>query len=182
MDFLRGKMIPRDWMAVAMFLGVTAAIVGVFYYMVHKQTTDRIAITDSQNVNVSADLARAQQIAATLDELKENTDKIRGLVVAFERRLPSKREITRLVRVFEDMAAEESIDVDLSPMTVISTENKETIPYKIVATGPFHDVAGFINRLERYERYLKISDLEMDPYEDGVSTFTFTLNTYRFIQ
>lgn len=181
-DFLRGKITPRDWMAIAMFLGVTAAVVGVFYYMVHTKKQDEIAAISETNTSVFADLERARTIDKEIDFYEAQIEEKQGLVREFEKRLPSNREITDLIRVFEDMAAEESIDIDLQPMKIIVTENKETIPYQIVAKGPFHDVASFINRLERYERYLKISDLSMDPYKDGISTFNFTLNTYRFIK
>ena len=80
------------------------------------------------------------------------------------------------------MAAMEDIDVELSPLARSQDERKETIPYSIVAHGSYHQIASFINRLERFKRYLKVSDLNVGPAKDGVITAKFTLNTYRFLQ
>lgn len=181
-DFLKGKVTPRDWVAVALLLGVTAGIVGVFYFMVHEKKLEEIEAANTRNDAVEEDLVKARKIHAEIDNYIKETNQIRRLVAEFETRLPTRREVTGLIRVFEDMAASEDIDIDLEPMNPITEENKETIPYRISATGDFHSVASFINQLERYERYLKVSDLDMDPYKDGMSTFKFTLNTYRFIK
>jgi Tfp pilus assembly protein PilO len=50
------------------------------------------------------------------------------------------------------------------------------------AFGDFHQIVGFINRIERYERYLKISDLIINEQKQGVSEAQFKLSTYRFLQ
>ncbi|HQK75497.1 MAG TPA: type 4a pilus biogenesis protein PilO, partial [Candidatus Hydrogenedentes bacterium] len=59
---------------------------------------------------------------------------------------------------------------------------KLTIPYRIVVRGSFHDIAEFINRLERFKRYLKVSELQVGPEKDGVSEAEFTLSTYTFVE
>ena len=61
-------------------------------------------------------------------------------------------------------------------------ENKETIPYHVVARGHFHNVANFVNQLERFKRFLKITELDMKNIENGEVEAQFTLNTYRFVQ
>ncbi|MCP4642116.1 MAG: type 4a pilus biogenesis protein PilO, partial [bacterium] len=58
---------------------------------------------------------------------------------------------------------------------------KETLPYKIIVHGDYHQIAGFINRLERFERYLKVSKLNIEAAKDGVSKASFELSTFRFL-
>ena len=181
-DFLKGKVTPRDWIAVALLLSVTAGIVGVFYFMVHEKKVEQIAATREKNTKVEEDLVKARKIHAEIDNYIKETNQIRRLVKEFETRLPTEREITGLIKVFEEMAAAENINIELSPLPAVAEANKETIPYQIEASGDFHSVASFINELERYDRYLKVSDLKMDPYKDGMSTFRFKLNTYRFLK
>jgi type IV pilus assembly protein PilO len=182
MDLLKGTVTPKDWATNAGVLAVTAAIVVAFYFMVHTGQRNKLAVILADEKQVSTDLAEARRINAEIDALREETSKIEKLVSDFEQRLPSHREIPTLLKEFETMAADEDIDVELSPLARSQDENKETIPYKIVAHGSFHQVASFINRLERFKRYLKVSDLAIGPAEDGVTTARFTLNTYRFIQ
>jgi len=181
-DFLKGVVTPKDWATNAGILAVTAAIVVAFYFMFHSGQRSQLAVVLADVQQVSTDLTEAQRINAEIGGLREETEKIEKLVSDFEERLPSHREIPTLLREFETMANEESIDVELSPMARSEDGRKETIPYSIAAHGSFHQVASFINRLERFKRYLKVSDLTIGPTEKGVTTARFTLNTYRFIQ
>lgn len=182
MDFLKGTVTTRDWIAVAGIIGVAAALSAAFIFLVHQKQQEEIAQVRADDALVMADLEQAIDIKNKIDDLRTETASIEKLVREFEERLPSKREIPTLLREFEYMAAEEDLDVELSPLSRNKDERKETIPYKIVARGGFHQIASFINRLERFKRYLKISNLDIGASEEGISTAKFTLNTYRFIQ
>lgn len=181
MDFLKGTVTPKDWAATAGILSVTAGIVVAFFFLVHQGQREEIGLIKADDLQVFTDLTEARRINGEIGQLREETSKIQQLVSDFEERLPSTREISMLLKEFENMAAEEDIDVELSPLARSQDKNKETIPYNIVARGSYHQVASFINRLERFKRYLKISDLNIGPQEDGVAEAQFTLNTYRFL-
>jgi type IV pilus assembly protein PilO len=181
MDFLKGTVTPKDWAATAGILSVTAGIVVAFFFLVHQGQRKEIALIKADDQQVFSDLSEARRINSEIDQLRVETAKIEKLVSDFEERLPSTREISTLLKEFENMAAEEAIDVELSPLARSQDSHKETIPYSIVARGSFHQVASFVNRLERFKRYLKISDLEIGPADEGVTEARFTLNTYRFL-
>lgn len=180
-DFLSGTATSKDWAAVAGIIGAALLVAAGFYFFIHKAQIverDQILANDAQ---VFEDLSKAKERNAQIDALRRETESIKRLVSEFEERLPSRREIPTLLKEFEAMAAEEDIDVELSPMPRDQDERKETIPYRIVAHGNFHQVSSFINRLERFKRYLKISNLDVEAKE-GVTSASFTLNTYRFLQ
>lgn len=181
-EFLKGTVTPKDWVATAGILGLTAAIIMAFYFMVHLGQRHQLAQIKADDQQISGDLAEARRINSEIDALREETDRIEKLVGDFEERLPTRREIPTLLKEFENMAAEDAIDVELAPLARSKDSHKETIPYSIVAKGSYHQVVSFINRLERFKRYLKVSDLSIGPNEDGVTTARFTLNTYRFLQ
>lgn len=180
-NFLRGKVTPKDWVTVALLLGVTAALVVAFYMLTYQEQLVNIEKRTDENANVEADLVKAREIHENIETYIKETDEIRSLVKEFGLRLPSKREVATLIRDFERMATDEQVAINASQLKKNIQGQKETIPYRIEATGTFHQVASFINRLERFERYLKITDLEMLPNKDGLATFRFTLNTYRFL-
>ncbi len=182
-DFLKGTITPKDWAALAGILALIAACTSAFYFMVHKKDLEEIAVIEAENEQVVTELNRAIEISNKIDQYREDTREIEELVRSFESRLPSKSEIPRLFEQVEEMAAEETISIEIEPLRQNQDENKETIPYQIKASGDFHKVASFINRLERFKRYLKVSDLKMSPYDkDGESTFDFKMNTYRFLK
>ena len=181
-DFLKGSVTPKDWVALAGILGATAGTIIAFYILVHSGQKEELMQIHADDNQVHGDLIQARQIDAGIEALREETERTEKLVTEFEERLPSRREIPTLLKEFETMAAEEDIDVELSPLSRSKDTRKETIPYSIVARGSYHQVASFINRLERFKRYLKISDLNIGPSLQGVTTARFTLNTYRFLQ
>ena len=181
MDVLKGSVTPKDWLAVGVILGIIAAIVAVFILFVHKRQSDALATIRAKIVDVNRDLAVARTMRDKIDELRDETAKIKNLVDDFNKRLPTQREIPNLVRQFESMANDVGLSHSLKPEAPVRDENKETIPYSVSTFGDFHQTASFINRLERFERYLKISDLKVEEEDAGVSKASFTLSTFRFI-
>ena len=181
MEALKGKVTPKDWMAVGGILAVVAAVLALYFFFVHNAQGLKL---DQLNADISAiqrDLQEAHAKEKNIAALREETAKIQSLVSDFEKRLPSQREIPDLVRQFEQMANDVGLSHALKPESPIRDERKETIPYSITTYGTFHQTASFVNRLERFERYLKVSNLKMEEEKEGVSKATFTLSTYRFL-
>lgn len=180
-DILRGTPQPQDWMALGGILTAAAVVGAAFYFLVYQgqlQEVDRIEIEDGA---VVANLEKARQIERDIEKLKEETENIEILVRDFERRLPSKRELTRLQGKIEGFASQEEVKLRIRPRNAILDANKETIPYEIRAVGAYHKVASFINQLERYERYLKVSELSLSE-NDGETSVDFMLHTFIFIE
>jgi type IV pilus assembly protein PilO len=181
-DMFKGTVTPKDWMAVGIILAIVAALAVVYVFFVDhtlRSSLDQLITDDSQ---VQSDLRVAYQRQKNIDKLREETQQIDKLVSDFELRLPSERDIPRMVREFEDLANEVGLSHALKPESPQGDERKDTIPYTVSTFGTFHQTASFINRLERYERYVKISDLKIGEEDNGVSKGTFTLSTYRFIE
>jgi type IV pilus assembly protein PilO len=182
MDSLKGQVTPRDWGAVAVILGI-AVVIGAGYYMWLKpKQTDNLTGYERQNQEVLLQLQQARDMQANIDTLRAETAKIKQLVSDFERRLPSEREVPTLVRSFEGLANEVGLDPTLRQEKSAKDPRKETIPYTVAVTGDFHQITSFINRLERFERYVMISDLDIEGQSDGSSEAKFNLSTFRFIE
>jgi type IV pilus assembly protein PilO len=182
-DFLKGTVTPKDWMFVGVVLGITLVLGAVFYFFLYQPEQEHLGQIINERENTRQELEKARQLAANIDTLREQTDAIKRLVSEFEERLPSQREIATLLTQFEDIAGDVGgLDVEMRAQEPRSEGAKLTIPYRIVVRGGFHDIAEFINRLERFKRYLKVSDLEIGREEGGVSEAEFTLSTYTFVE
>lgn len=182
MDFFKGSVTPRDWAALAGIIGLSLILIVLFVFFVYQGQRDQIAQYNRENVTVEDDLAEARRIDANFAALQEEAKRIRELVAEFEHRLPASGEIPTLLDHFEALAKDVGVNVQLSTLPRTRDERKETIPYEIHARGTFHQVANFINRLERFQRYLKVSDLSVGPQVAGICEASFTLSTFRFIE
>ncbi|MBI5091449.1 MAG: type 4a pilus biogenesis protein PilO [Candidatus Hydrogenedentes bacterium] len=181
-EFLRGTVTPKDWMNVGVIVTIAAIIGAVFLMIIHAGQNERLAELESLDAGVMKDLADAHDKQAKIADLRKERDKMEAVVSEFEKRLPQDREVPRLLENFEGIAKEVGVEVSLKSLPRQEDLNKERIPFTITARGDFDQITGFINRLERYERYLKISELKIGKEEAGVSEATFTLSTFRFIE
>jgi len=186
MELFKGTVTPKDWAAVGAILAVALVLAVVFVAVVHKGQQRTIEQITGEDKVVLADLAKARENERDIGALREEAEKTTQLVTHFEERLPLGREIPLFVKQFEGMAAEVDLNIALTPLppTKDTTKFLETIPYTVNARGTFHQVASFVNRLERFTRYLKISDLKMKIAKEDASLCEakFTLSTFRFLQ
>ena len=183
-DFLSGTVTPRDYAFTIGIVGLAATIGAAFYVFAHKPQAAQLADIQTKDSILIADLEEARKIAENIEDLRGRMQSIETLVSDFEERLPSQLELASLLVEFEGMAAAEGLYVQLKSLTTSRDGRKETIPYRISARGPFHQIVSFVNRLERYKRFLKITDLVIVPTKGDylTSQAEFTLNTYRFIK
>ena len=181
-DFFKGTVTPRDWATVGGIVGGTALLCVAFVFLILNPQRQRLADLIKKDEQVQADLKLARETQKNIDGLRAEAAKMQELVTQFEQRLPESREIPTLLKQFEGFAGEIGLRVELSQLPPITDTRKQTIPYSVVARGNFHQIVSFVNRLERFQRYLKISDLNIGKEEEGVAQASFTLSTYRFIQ
>jgi type IV pilus assembly protein PilO len=181
-ELLSGRPTRSDWIATGVILLVAVGLGAGFFFGVHKNKVQALADLKTKNAQVATELAAAQTIAANYEELKAEVAQTQILVDAFEKRLPTQRQLATLITDFERLANQSELQVQLTARAPIREPLKHTIPYKVTADGTFHQIASFINRLERYERYLRVSDLKIEEEKAGKSTATFTLSTYIFIE
>jgi len=180
MEFFRGKVTPKDWAAVAVILGVAAVIAALYIFVFHNKQLEQLAEIRGKDQAMQQQLRKAREISDKIGQLNDEVKKTQLLVKEFESRLPNRSDIRQLISKFEDLANQSELQVELVPGERIIDPSKETIPYKVTAFGNFHQIAGFINRLERYKRYLKVSNLKIEHQDLGVSKASFTLSTYVF--
>ena len=181
-EFISGTPTREDWIAFGIVLGLGVLALAGFIFGFQPRQARSVEAFIAEDTAVQLVLEEAIRKKDRFTEFEAETSEVKGLVSEFEERLPSRSEIGSLMQEFEQMAAMESVKIEMSSLTRIPDQYKETIPYSIVARGDFHQLVAFINRLELFKRFLKISELNIEPQVRGVAVARFTLNTYRFIE
>jgi Tfp pilus assembly protein PilO len=181
-EFFKGSVTPKDWVAVGGVLAFTVLLAVAFYFAVYSAQATKYQELAAKDTQLLADLKVARETKLNIGQLREEASKMQELVKKFEERLPEKREIPSLLRQFEGFAKEIGLRVELSQLPILSDVRKQTIPYTVKAYGNFHQIVSFINRLEKFRRYLKVSDLNIGEEEEGIAEATFILSTFLFLQ
>ena len=182
MEMLQGSAKPADIAFAGGVIALAALICLLYYMFLFSPAQNRIAELESENRTLMADIREAESIEAGIEELRRRSERMDLLVGQFEQRLPQQREIPQLITEFEMLAQRVGIEIEVSQMSVQRDERKETIPYSVVAFGSFHQIAHFINELERFDRYLKVSNLNIEEERERISRAAFTLSTFRFLE
>lgn len=180
-DTTRRRVTRRDWVFVGVVLLLTAALFTGYYFLGYRKIQNDITVANNQLKVTQDELRHARELDAGIEALRSEAKEMGHLVEVFEKRLPEEREIPELLGRFERLGGEIGLRVQLSSLPTRTSGNMEVIPYKAVAFGQFHQIATFINMLERDERYLKVTDLDIAEEVEGVSQATFVLSTFRFI-
>ena len=181
-EFFRGKVTPPDMIFAGVVIAIAATIGAAYYFLLHTRLQTEQTSMQQSLQKVQADLKKAREYQANIDSLREEANKWEELVTTFEKRLPDEREIPQLLRKFEQLGYDSGLRVELSQLRSTTDTKKETIPYQVKAFGNFHQILEFINQLERHDRYLKISEIDIAEEEAGVSEASFVLSTFRFIK
>jgi len=181
-EFLRGKVTPPDLIFAAVVVAVAAAVGAGYYFLLHTRMLAEHETLKAELDEAMGEMKQAREFNANIDKLREESAAFQELVTSFERRLPDEREIPQLIQNFEQLGYASGLRVELSQLRSDIDENKETIPYQVKAFGNFHQILEFINQLERHDRYLKISEIDIGEEEAGVSEASFILSTYRFLK
>lgn len=181
-EFFKGSVTPKDWAAVGGILAFTALLAVAFYFAIYGGQAAKYQELVQKDSQLLDDLKTAKDIQKNIAQLREEASKMEELVAKFEERLPEKREIPSLLRQFEAFAKEIGLRVELSQLPAAKDMRKQTIPYTVKAYGNFHQIVSFINRLEKFRRYLKVSDLNIGEEEEGIAEATFILSTFLFVQ
>lgn len=182
LDIFKGKVTAKDWIFVGVVIAVAVLVAAGGYFVLIGGEKGKVEQRRQQLATLEKELGEAREIEKNIDALREESSGMTRLVDLFEKRLPEEREIPTLLRRFEKLGSELGLRVQLASLPSRKESRMETIPYKVTATGLFHQIASFINMLERDERYLKITDLDISSTQEaGVSNATFVLSTFRFI-
>ena len=182
MEMLKGSVTPRDWMMTGGVVAATVLLCIAFVFVLYNPLQAKLAAKTNEAQHVQTDLKTAKEAEKNIQALRAEASKMQELVTQFQERLPESGEIPTLLKQFEGFAGEIGLRVELSQMQRVTDANKETIPYSVVARGNFGQIVRFINRLERFQRYLKVSDLNIGKEQEGIAEATFTLSTFRFIE
>ncbi len=182
LEFFKGTVTPKDWTTSGAIVGAAIVLSLAFYFVVYEKQMEKLASVTKENKQVMEDLKLARDIDANIEDLRAEAAKMEELVTQFQERLPESREIPTLLKPFEVFAGEIGLSVELSQLPIVNDAHKQVIPYSVKARGDFQQIVTFINRLERFQRYLKVSNLDISTQKSGDTQASFTLSTFRFIQ
>jgi Tfp pilus assembly protein PilO len=173
-------LLPREKM-ILWVLGVLVAGLG-FYFLVYSPKITEINKLTAQLKVKQAELKQLQAAAARKDEVERRLQAVKRDVTDTEAKLPTSKEIPILLVQLEGLASQVGANLTLiRPGPVQGTGGGQQPPkpgtapspaqglglqqftLELTAEGPFDTVQNFVRGIERFPRFIAMTDLKITP-------------------
>ncbi len=182
MDLFKNTVITKaDWIIIGLSV-LLLLIVSLGFFVVAGVIDDRIETLNTQITQAQTKLSETRAIAARKEGLERELTEVREKIAAFEGRLPTEKEVPRLLDQFQQIAEESGVKYRL--ITAEPMDEKDLyvrIPFKVKVDGAYAEVGEFLRSLEFGDRFIKVEKLEIGPEKEGRSETNLMLSTYMFV-
>jgi len=183
MNPFKNRVITKvDWviLGVSLFLLV---IISLVYFLAVSFMGEQMKQMNEQVAEAQTKLSETRAFAARKDGLMEDLREVRKKIASFEGKLPTEKEVPRLLNQFQRIA--EDSGVKYKSIKAEPIEQKDLyvrIPFKVKMYGKYPEIGEFLRSLEFGKRFIKVENLEIGPEEkDARSEANFTITTYMFV-
>jgi Tfp pilus assembly protein PilO len=166
---------------------VLALLIGVGYYYASQRLRDRTAVLKSKMVDI--DVANDQ--VDTLQQLQRDYDKLSPSIPKINAALPQTKEQSELLLQLQQLAASNGLKIQTisfsgttagaTPSSVSQTVKSGdalVMPVSFQLSGGFGQLQGFLQGLERFDRYTNVTTITIARDKAPALTYTVGLNAY----
>jgi Tfp pilus assembly protein PilO len=182
MNFFKDRTITKvDWVIIgaALFLLVLVTLV---FFVAMNLVGGQIDQLKNQVVAKRQEVDEARQVAARKDGLLAEIEQVRLTIARFEDRLPTDKEVPRLLNQFQQIAELSGLKYQSITAEPIDEEDLYVrIPFKVSIEGTYPIIGEFLRSLEFGNRFIKVENLDIGPQEKGLSEANFIITTYMFV-
>jgi Tfp pilus assembly protein PilO len=182
MDLFKDRVITKtDWIIIGLsvFLLVIVSAGGLLIIGMINGGTELVNI---QIAEAQTNLAETRAIAAKREGLLKDLQEVRQRIASFEGRLPTEKEVPKLLNQFQRIAEESG--VRYSSISAEPIEERDLfvrIPFKVKVEGSYPQIGEFLRSLEFGDRFIKVDKIDIGPEENSRNEANFTISTYMFV-
>ena len=141
----------------------------VFYFMFFLKGSFTKLFSDiSETRQMKQDISQTKNDLEHQEILEKRLEKLKNQIDLYKDKLPAEHEIPIILEDLSKMAKDSYVKIlGINPVGLRGTEEKKTgtyrkIPIMISAKAGYHELGGFINRIEDADRFMEISDIRIN--------------------
>ena len=157
-SFVDGPKLPK---VVLGLVGVIAILAGGYFLLISPVQVRLDALVVKRNqVNTEVSQVRAQ--VAEIDRYKREIAELEKRLALLKDRLPSDKETPTLYRAVSAAAEQSGLSVSLfQPKAAVPKDVVSEIPITITASGSYHQLAKFFERVAGLPRVVNVNDFKL---------------------
>jgi len=158
------------------FLALSAAGVGVFYYLYVGPKQDEMAQRQKKLDTLQADIRKSQAIAQRLPQFRAEVSELEIRLETLKNVLPEEKDIGDLLRRLQTLAVQSNLTIrgfkpGGSPMT---KPLHAEFPYNLSLDGAYHNLGIFFDRVSKFPRIIHIGSLAIKGKDQQEPNSTIT--------
>ena len=159
---------PKEKQKLYVLFGIFAIAGIMFYYnLLLKPQFAKFLVINREFGVIKARLKSAETLIVNEVRIKKQHENLSTEVAVLEERFPSQGEISSLLGDFSRVAESSGVKIlrvkPLEDVNEVAGANGlySEFPILIEARGGYHQLGGFINRLENMDRFIRIEDIDI---------------------
>lgn len=151
----------RDWPWFAYVL-IAIIILGLFYFVYYKPKDEELTNIRDERVKVEQEVAHLRQKKQELDKIEAELEQMKVTLSKLEAIIPKKEEISNILKSMQQLAYDTRLNITkFNQNPEIIKEFYAEQPISVAATGEYHNLAIFFDRLNSFQRLFNIEDFSI---------------------
>ena len=173
------------WYAqVGVFVALSAAAVGSFWYFYADKTMADIAVRETQLATINQQIERGLNTAKRLPEFRREVGSLEAQLDRLRAVLPEEQDVSDLLRRVQAMATESRLTIrGFTPRSVTRRQMHAEWPIGLQLEGTYHDLGTFLERVSKFPRIINVGTIHIKSQDvpSGSTTITADCTATTFV-
>jgi type IV pilus assembly protein PilO len=173
------------WKAqLAVFILLSAAGAGAFYYFVEMPAQARIRARQAELASIRGRIEKGQATARQLPDFRKEVGTLQARLESLRPILPEEKDAADLLRRVHTLAVQSNLTIrGFRPQAITTRELHAEWPISLELEGTYHNLGLFLDRVSKFPRIINVSGLEITtrPNQQPNATITVTCTATTFV-
>ena len=164
------------WYAqVGVFVALSAAAVGAFWYFYADKAMQDIAARDAQLATINQQIERGLATAKRLPEFRREVESLEAQLDRLRAVLPEEQDVGDLLRRVQAMATQSRLTIrGFQPRSVTRRQMHAEWPIGLQLEGTYHDLGTFLERVSKFPRIINVGTIHIKAQDTPTGSMTIT--------
>jgi type IV pilus assembly protein PilO len=166
------------WKAqLAVFLAVSVALVGAFYYWWVLPTEAEMAVRRTKLASLRADINRGLATARQLPEFRKQVTEYQSRLESLRAVLPEQKDVGDLLRRIQTLATQSNLQIKgFKPQPIVSKQLHAEWPILLELDGTYHNLGRFFDQVGKFSRIINVSSIHIKAKDKPTADSTIAVD------
>lgn len=151
------------WYAqIGIFVGVSAAALGVFYNFYASPVQEEMAVREQQLAVLRTKINRGLATARQLPQFRRDVEALESRLESLRAVLPEEKDVADLLRRIQTLAMQSNLTIKgFKPEPMATKQLHAEWPITLQIDGTYHNLGLFFDRISKFSRIINVSAVDI---------------------